>query len=136
MANTDDIRNIVLLGHGGAGKSSLAEALLHKSGTINRLGTIEGKSTISDFDEEEKQRQHSIHSSLMYAEYQGKLVNLIDTPGYPDFVGAALQSIPAVETALVVVSAAAGIEMNTRKLFAAAADTACLAPRRFRYAKS
>ena len=123
MANINDIRNIVLLGHGSSGKTSLVEAILHKTGATNRLGTIEQKTTVSDFDEEEKQRQHSIHSSLAYADYKDKLINIIDTPGYPDFIGAALQSIPAAEAALVVISAAAGIEINTRKLFAAATAT-------------
>ncbi len=120
MADINDIRNVVLLGHGSSGKSTLAEAILHKTGLINRSGTVEDKSTVSDFDDEEKQRQHSIHSSLLHAKHKGKLINIIDTPGYPDFVGAALQSIPAAEAALVVISASAGIEVNTRKLFAAA----------------
>ena len=120
MAKIDDIRNIVLLGHGGAGKTSLVEAILHKTGATNRLGTIEDQSTVCDSDDEEKQRGHSIHSALAYAEHDGKYINIIDTPGYPDFVGAALQSIPAVEAAVIVISASAGIEMNTRKLFAAA----------------
>jgi len=120
VARIDDIRNIVLLGHGGSGKTSLAEAILHTTGTTNRLGTIEDKSTVCDFDDEEKQRGHSIHSALAHAEYKGKLINIIDTPGYPDFVGAALLSIPAAEAAVIVVSASAGIEMNTRKLFEAA----------------
>jgi len=120
VADINDIRNVVLLGHGSSGKTMLAEAILHKAGLINRLGTIEDKSTVSDFDDEEKQRQHSIHSSLLHADHKGKLINIIDTPGYPDFVGAALESIPAAEAALVVISASAGIEVNTRKLFAAA----------------
>ena len=122
MANINDIRNIVLLGHGSSGKTSLTEAMLHKSGGTNRLGTIEDKTTVCDFDEEEKLRQHSIHSALAYAEYKGKLINIVDTPGYPDFIGAALQSIPAAEAAVIVISAPAGIEINTRKLFAAATN--------------
>ena len=120
MVKIDDIRNIVLLGHGGSGKTSLAEAILHKTGTTNRLGTIEDKSTVCDYDDEEKQRGHSIHSALAHADYGGKLINIIDTPGYPDFVGAALLPIPAAEAAVIVVGASAGIEMNTRKLFEAA----------------
>ena len=120
MANTKDLRNVVLLGHGGAGKTSLAEALLHKSGAINRLGSIDDKSTTGDFDDEEKQRGHSIYSSLMCFNHGGKTINLIDTPGYPDFIGAALMSIPAGDTAVIVISASSGIEINTRKLFAAA----------------
>jgi len=120
VANIGDIRNIVLLGHGGVGKTSLAESILHKCGAINRLGTIDDKNTVSDFDDEEKARGYSIHSALMYATYNNRQINVLDTPGYPDFVGAALQSIPAAETAIIVISAAAGIEINTRKLFAAA----------------
>jgi elongation factor G len=122
VANINDIRNIVLLGHGSSGKTSLTEAMLHKSGGTNRLGTIEDKTTVCDFDEEEKLRQHSIHSALAYAEYKDKLINIVDTPGYPDFIGAALQSIPAAEAAVIVISAPAGIEINTRKLFAAATN--------------
>ncbi len=118
----EDIRNIVLLGHGSAGKTSLAEAILHKTGKTNRLGVVEEKNTVADFDEEEKERGHSIHSALLHTAHNGKTINLIDTPGYPDFTGAALTSIPAVDCCVVVISASAGIEMNTRKLFAAAAD--------------
>jgi elongation factor G len=120
VANIEDIRNIVLLGHGGVGKTSLAESFLHKCGAINRLGTVDDKNTVSDFDDEEKLRGYSIHSSLMYASHNGKWINILDTPGYPDFVGAALQSIPAAETAVIVISASAGIEINTRKLYASA----------------
>ena len=122
VANLSDIRNIVLLGHGSSGKTSLAEAILHTTGTTNRLGSIDEKNTVGDFDEEEKERGNSIHSALMYANYEGKKINIIDTPGYPDFISPALVSIPAVETAVIVISAAAGIEMNTRKLFQAATN--------------
>ena len=122
MANLKDIRNIVLLGHGSSGKTSLAEAILHTTGIVNRLGSIDEKNTVGDFDEEEKQRGNSIHSALMRAEFDGKTINIIDTPGYPDFISPALVSIPAVETAVIVISAAAGIEMNTRKLFQAATN--------------
>lgn len=120
MANMKDLRNVALLGHGGAGKTSLAEAILHKSGAINRLGSIDDKSTTGDYDDEEKQRGHSIYSSLMHLNHAGKTINLIDAPGYPDFIGAALMTIPAADTAVIVISASSGIEINTRKLFAAA----------------
>jgi elongation factor G len=120
VANISDIRNIVLLGHGGVGKTSLAESMLHKCGAINRLGTVDDKNTVSDFDDEEKARGYSLHSALMHASHCGKEINILDTPGYPDFIGAALQSIPAAETAVIVISASAGIEINTRKLYAAA----------------
>ncbi len=122
MAAIKDFRNVVLLGHGGAGKTSLAESILHKAGVINRLGSIDEKNTVSDFDEEEKNRGHSIYSSLLYFSHAGKTINLIDTPGYPDFIGAALMSIPAADTAVIVINASAGIEINTRKLFAAASS--------------
>ena len=126
MANilTADIRNIVLLGHGGSGKTSLAEAILHKTGATSRLGSVDDKTSICDYYDEEKQHQHSIQSAVVHAEHKGKLLNIIDTPGYPDFVGPAIKAIPAAETAVIVISAAAGIETNTRKMFelATAAD--------------
>jgi elongation factor G len=120
VATVQDFRNVVFLGHGGAGKTSLTEAILHKAGAINRLGSVEEKNTVSDSDDEEKNRGHSIYSSLMYLNHAGKTINIIDTPGYPDFIGAALMPIPAADTAVIVISASAGIEINTRKLFSAA----------------
>ena len=117
MANTNDIRNIVLLGHGGSGKTSLAEAILHKTGTTNRLGSVDEQTSICDYYDEEKEHQHSIQSALVHIEHGGKLINIIDTPGSPDFIGPAIKAIPAAETAVIVISAAAGIETNTRKLF-------------------
>ncbi|MFH1882939.1 MAG: elongation factor G [Planctomycetota bacterium] len=122
MADTGDIRNIVLLGHGGSGKTSLAEAMLHKSGATNRLGNVDDKTSICDYYDEEKEHQHSIQSALAYIEHAGKLINIIDTPGYPDFIGPAIKAIPAAETAIAVISAAAGIETNTRKMFELAAQ--------------
>jgi elongation factor G len=119
---TGDIRNLVLLGHGGSGKTSLAEAILHTSGAINRLGSVDDRTTVSDYYEEEKEHQHSILSAVVHAQHKGKLLNIIDTPGYPDFVGPAIASIPAAETALIVISASAGIETNTRKMFQLAGE--------------
>lgn len=117
MADTGDIRNIVLLGHGGSGKTSLAEAMLHTSGATNRLGSVDDKTSICDYYDEEKEHQHSIQSAVVHVEHSGKLINIIDTPGYPDFIGPAIKAVPAAETAVIVISAAAGIETNTRKLF-------------------
>ena len=117
MANTSDIRNIVLLGHGSSGKTSLAEAIIHKTGVTSRLGSVDEKTSICDFSEEEKQHQHSISSSVVHTSYGGKTINLIDTPGSPDFIGPAIKAIPAAETAIIVINATAGIETNTRKLF-------------------
>jgi elongation factor G len=120
---TGDIRNVVLLGHGGSGKTSLAEAILHKTGAINRLGSVDDKTTVSDYYDEEKEHQHSILSAVLHAQHQGKLINLIDAPGYPDFVGPAIAAIPAAETAILVISASAGIETNTRKMFQLAGES-------------
>jgi len=121
VANTNDIRNIVLLGHGGCGKTSLAEAILHKTGATNRLGSVDEKTSICDYYDEEKEHQHSIQSAAIHTQHAGKLINIIDTPGSPDFVGPAIAAIPAAETAAIVISAPAGIEINTRKLFGLAA---------------
>jgi elongation factor G len=117
-----DIRNVVLLGHAGAGKTSLAETMLHKTGVTNRLGSVDEKSSILDCDEEERQRGHSIDSALAHINYKGKEINLIDTPGYPDFLGASLAALPGAETAVIVISAQAGIQTNTRKLFHSAKE--------------
>jgi len=117
VADTGDIRNIVLLGHGGSGKTSLAEAMLHSTGATNRLGSVDDKSSICDYYDEEKEHQHSIKSALVHIQHAGKLINIIDTPGYPDFIGPAIKAIPAAETAVIVISAPAGIETNTRKMF-------------------
>ena len=117
MASTNDIRNIILMGHGGSGKTSLTEAILHKTGATNRLGSVDEKSSICDYYDEEKEHGHSILSAIVNTNYGGKLVNIIDTPGFPDFVGPSIKSIPACETAVIVISALAGIETNTRKMF-------------------
>ncbi len=117
MADSGSIRNIVLLGHGGSGKTSLAEAMLHITGAVNRLGSVDDKTSVCDYYDEEKEHQHSIQAALAYVEHDGKMINIIDTPGYPDFVGPAITTIPAAETAVIVISASAGIETNTRKMF-------------------
>ncbi|HON90553.1 MAG TPA: elongation factor G [Sedimentisphaerales bacterium] len=122
MTATGDIRNVILLGHGGSGKTSLTEAILHTAGAISRLGSVDEKTTVSDYYDEEKEHQHSILASIVHAQFNGKLINLIDTPGSPDFVGPAIAAMPAAETAIIVINAASGIETNTRKLFALAAE--------------
>jgi len=118
----DDIRNIALVGHGGAGKTLLVDALLHKSGAINAMGSIERGTTISDFDPQEKQHQHSLESAIVSMDYHGGHINLIDTPGYPDFMGKALCVLPAAETCAVVINAQNGIEMMTSKMMDVARD--------------
>lgn len=113
---TEDIRNIALVGQGSAGKTTLVEALLHESGAIPAMGSIERGTTICDFDPQEKTHQHSIDSALASMDYHGGHVNLLDTPGYPDFMGKALAVLEAVETCAVVVNAQNGIEMVTQKM--------------------
>jgi elongation factor G len=122
---TEDIRNIALVGHGAAGKTSLADALLFKAGAVDRRGSVEDGTSISDYDEEEKKRHFSIDTSVLHLEYKGKKINLLDTPGYPDFVGAALEALDPVENALIVISAPNGIEVNTRRMFTEAGRRGC-----------
>ncbi len=113
---TRDIRNIALVGHPGAGKTTLFEALLHAGGLIQTAGSIERGSTVSDFDAEEIARKHSIQSALASIERPDLRINLIDTPGYADFRGPTLAALTAVETVAIVVNAAAGIEYGTRRM--------------------
>ncbi len=117
-----DIRNLALAGHPGAGKTTLLEALLHAGGALQTAGTIERGTTFSDHDPLEKQRGHSIDSTLASIEHAGLRLNLIDTPGYPEFRGATLSAIAVVETVLVVLDAARGIEHGARRLMQRAAD--------------
>ncbi len=112
----ENIRNIALVGHAGAGKTTLAETLLAKAGAIPHAGSIERGSTVCDYDPQEKSLQHSLDSAICYMSHRGKRVNLIDTPGYPDFMGRSYSVLPAVETAAIVVNAQTGIEMLTQRM--------------------
>ncbi len=87
----EDIRNIALVGHGASGKTTLADALLFKAGAVDRKGSVEDGTSVSDYDDEEKRRHFSIDTSILHLEFKGKQVHLLDTPGYSDFVGAALE---------------------------------------------
>src|SRR5262245_56796642 len=116
----DDIRNVALVGHGAAGKTSLADTLLFQAKAVDRRGSVDDGTSVSDYDDEEKKRHFSVDTSLLHLEHKGKQVHLLDTPGYPDSVGAALAALGAAETAVVVVSAPNGIEVNTRRMFAEA----------------
>lgn len=111
-----EIRNIALAGHPGAGKTTLFEALLHAGGAIQTAGSVERGNTVADFDPEETARGHSIQTALATIDRPDLRINLIDTPGYPDFRGPTLAALTAVETVAVVVNAAAGIEYGTRRL--------------------
>ncbi|NNF68555.1 MAG: elongation factor G [Acidimicrobiia bacterium] len=110
---TDKIRNVVLLGHSGAGKTSLVEALAFRAGITNRLGTVEEKNTVSDFDPEEHKRGASLSLSVVPIEWNGHKINMIDTPGYPDFIGDVHEAISVADLAIIVVSAVEGIQVDT-----------------------
>jgi elongation factor G len=114
--STDQIRNIALVGHSGAGKTTLCEALLQAGGTIQTAGSVERGTTVSDFDPMEKERGHSINSTITSIDHGGVHINLIDTPGYADFRGPTLSALAAVETCAVVVNAASGIEHGTVRM--------------------
>ncbi len=117
-----DIRNIILLGHGGSGKTSLAEAMLHAAKVTTRLGSVADGSSILDHSDIARERKHSVDPALAYIDHAGKTINIIDTPGYPDFIGGAISSMPGADTAVIVISATAGIEINTRRLLKIATD--------------
>ena len=112
---TDKIRNVVLLGHGGCGKTSLAEAMAYLAGLTNRMGTVADGNTISDYDKEETKRQFSIHTSLIPIPWGDVKINILDTPGYFDFIGEVEEAVSAADAAIIVVSGKAGIETGTKR---------------------
>lgn len=112
---TDEIRNVVLLGHGGSGKTSLAEAMLYVSGAVSRMGKISESNTTSDFDKEEQKRGFSISTSLIPIEWEKAKINILDTPGYFDFVGEVEEAVSAADAAVIVVSGKAGVQVGTEK---------------------
>ena len=115
-----DIRNIALCGHGGSGKTTIADTILHETGLVKRLASVDDGTSICDFDEEEKAHKYTIEASVIHYEHAGKLFNMIDTPGYPDFIGQTIGALWGVDTAAIVINAQAGIEVNTRRVFAEA----------------
>ena len=112
---TDKIRNVVLLGHGGCGKTSLVEAMAYLSGITSRMGKITDGNTVSDYGKEEQKRQFSISTSIVPIEWSGTKINILDTPGYFDFVGEVEEAVSAADCAIIVVSGKAGIEVGTHK---------------------
>lgn len=112
---TDEIRNVVLLGHGGSGKTSLVEAMAYVSGATTRMGKVADGNMISDFDKEEQKRQFSISTSLVPIEWEKAKINVLDTPGYFDFVGEVEEAVSAADAAVIVVSGKAGVEVGTEK---------------------
>lgn len=119
---TEAIRSIALVGHGAAGKTSLAEALLHATGCIPAKGAVEKGSTVCDADPQEKEAGHSLSSAVVNFAYENTHVHLIDTPGYPDFAGQAIAALAGVDTALVVVNAQTGVELMTERMMRYAAE--------------
>ena len=112
-----DIRNVALVGHGASGKTSLADALLVKTGTTTALPSVNDGTSIFDFDPEEKAHKRTIEASIGHANYGGERFNLIDTPGYADFIGQTISALRAVDSAIVVIDAHSGIQVNTRRVW-------------------
>src|SRR5499427_9176166 len=113
---TSGIRNIALVGQAGAGKTSLLETLLLQAGATRARGSLQRGTTVSDFDPQEKRLQHSLDTTVCSFDYKGVHINLIDTPGYPDFLGKSLSVLEAVEAVAVVVSAVNGVDTLTQRL--------------------
>ncbi len=112
---TDKIRNVVLLGHGGAGKTSLVEAMAYLSGITSRMGKVSDGNTVSDYGKEEQKRQFSISTSVVPIEWEGYKINVLDAPGYFDFVGEVEEAVSAAGAAIIVVNGKAGVEVGTVK---------------------
>ena len=116
LFRTKDIRNIAVVGHAGSGKTTLIETLLEKAGAINSAGSVGKGNTVCDFSDQEKHLQHSLDASVCHLETGGASINLLDTPGYPDFIGRALSVLSAVETAAIVINAQTGPELVTHRM--------------------
>ncbi|MEE9605970.1 MAG: elongation factor G [Candidatus Scalindua sp.] len=119
---TKDIRNVSFVGHGTSGKTSLVESILFKAGATKRLGSVDEGTSVSDFDSEEKERKTTIDSSILHCNWQGREINILDTPGYPDFISGSIGALSAVETAVIVISATNGIQVNTQKMWSIARE--------------
>src|SRR5688572_2204130 len=115
------IRNVAIVGHGGCGKTQLVSAMLFASGAMNRLGRVDDGTTATDFDDEEIARKHTLSSSLAHTEWQKTKINVIDTPGFANFLSDARSALRVVEAAVLVVDAVAGVEVQTEKLWAESA---------------
>jgi elongation factor G len=117
----EDIRNVAICGHGSSGKTSLVDRLLYRTGEVTHPPSVDEGSSICDFDEEERAHKYSIETAVVHCRHAGKYFQLLDTPGYPDFIGQTLGALRAADTALVAVNAHSGIEVNTRRVFQEAA---------------
>jgi elongation factor G len=116
------IRNVAVVGHGGCGKTQLVSTLLFAAGAVNRIGRVDEGTTVTDFDDEEIARKHTLSSSLAYAEWQKTKINFIDTPGFANFLTDARSALRVVEAAVVVVDAVSGVEVQTEKLWSESAS--------------
>ncbi len=115
--SVEQIRNIVFCGHGSAGKTTLVDKILTTTGAVSRPASVDDGTSICDFDEEEKHHKYTIEASVVHVDQGGKHFHLIDTPGYPDFIGQAIGAMRGVDTAAIVINAQSGIEVNTRRVF-------------------
>jgi len=114
---SDKLRNVVLLGHNGSGKTSLAEAMLYDTGGVNRLGRVDDGTSVSDYDEEERRRKMSINMSVVPCEWQGYKLNILDIPGYMDFTGEVIGGVHVVDSAVVVLDSVGGVEVGTEQVW-------------------
>ena len=117
MFPVDKIRNVVLCGHGSVGKTTLVDRILGFTGMVTRPAEVDDGTSICDFDEEEKSHRYTIEAKVAYCDYEGYRFHLLDTPGYPDFIGQTIGAMRGADTAAIVISAQSGIEVNTRRVF-------------------
>jgi elongation factor G len=117
MAQVDPrhVRAVTLVGHGDSGKTTLADQLLFRAGAVKRVGSVKDKSSVFDYEDIEKQVLHSVDAAVGHFDYKDHFIHLVDTPGYPDFIGEAVAGYNAADLALVCVNAHAGIQVNTRR---------------------
>ena len=111
--DTSHVKNIVLLGHAGSGKTTLAECMLFEAGITNRRGSTEERNTVSDFYELEQERGNSIFSKLLHTQWRGFKINVLDTPGYDDFAGEVLSALRVADTGVMLLNANFGVEVGT-----------------------
>ncbi|MGD2207206.1 MAG: GTP-binding protein, partial [Anaerolineae bacterium] len=114
---SDKLRNVALLGHSGSGKTTLVEAMLFDTGAVNRLGRVDDGTSVSDWDDEERRRNMSINTSLIPCEWQRYKLNMMDTPGYMDFVGEVISAVRVADGIVVVLDSASGIEVGTEQVW-------------------
>ena len=119
------IRNVAVVGHSGSGKTQLASALLFDAGAVTRFGKVDEGTTVTDYDEEEIARKHTLSAALAYLEWNKHKINLIDTPGMGNFLGDARAALRVAEAALVVVDAVSGVQVSTEKVWEYAGEQRC-----------